>query len=179
MGPWNHGGWRNPARAMAVVDPGTSDGYLRDVEAPWFAYWLHDRGKLSQAEAYLYDAGVKQWRAFDQWPPAKSSTQRKLYMHADGKLSFDAPRARRSGVRPVHLRPGTPSSVPRATDRADIRSARLELANVGDARPTFRARSAGRAELDVGPVGERRRRSPATSSRISSRRRRARTPTGS
>jgi putative CocE/NonD family hydrolase len=78
---------------MAVVDPGTSDGYLRDVEAPWFAYWLHDRGKLAQREAYLYDAGAKQWRAFDQWPPAKSSTQRKLYMHADGKLSFDAPRA--------------------------------------------------------------------------------------
>jgi putative CocE/NonD family hydrolase len=93
MGPWNHGGWRNPARAMEVVDPGTSDGYLRDVEAPWFAYWLHDRGKLSQAEAYLYDAGVKKWRAFDQWPPTKSSTQRKLFMHADGKLSFDPPRA--------------------------------------------------------------------------------------
>ena len=93
MGPWNHGGWRNPARAMEVVDPGTSDGYLRDVEAPWFAYWLHDRGKLSQAEAYLYDAGVKKWRAFDQWPPTKSSTARKLYMRADGKLSFDAPRA--------------------------------------------------------------------------------------
>ena len=93
MGPWNHGGWRNPARAMEVVDPGTSDGYLRDVEAPWFAYWLHDRGKLSQAEAYLYDAGVKKWRAFDQWPPTKSSTSRKLFMHADGKLSFDPPRA--------------------------------------------------------------------------------------
>jgi len=93
MGPWNHGGWRNPARAMAVVDPGTSDGYLRDVEAPWFAYWLHDQGKLAQREAYLYDAGAKQWRAFDQWPPTKSVTQRKLYMHADGKLSFDAPRA--------------------------------------------------------------------------------------
>jgi uncharacterized protein len=93
MGPWNHGGWRNPARAMAVVDPGTSDGYLRDVEAPWFAYWLHDRGKLAEAEAYLYDAGVKKWRAFDQWPPVKSATPRKLYLHGDGKLSFDAPRA--------------------------------------------------------------------------------------
>ena len=44
MGPWNHGGWRNEARAMAVVDPGTSDAYLRDVEAPWFAYWLQDKG---------------------------------------------------------------------------------------------------------------------------------------
>jgi putative CocE/NonD family hydrolase len=54
---------------------------------------LHDRGKLAQTEAYVYDAGAKQWRGFEQWPPTKSSTQRKLYLHADGKLSFDAPRA--------------------------------------------------------------------------------------
>ncbi|MEP6493210.1 MAG: CocE/NonD family hydrolase [bacterium] len=93
MGPWNHGGWRNPARAMPVVDPGTSDGYLRDVEAPWFAFWLHDKGKLTQAEAYLYDAGAKQWRSFTQWPPASTSTPRKLYLHAGGVLSFDAPKS--------------------------------------------------------------------------------------
>ena len=29
---------RRRARRMPVVDPGTADGYLRDVEAPWFAY---------------------------------------------------------------------------------------------------------------------------------------------
>jgi putative CocE/NonD family hydrolase len=92
MGPWNHGGWRNPARAMSVVDPGTSDGYLRDVEAPWFAHWLHDKGRAVPWEAYLYDAGAKQWRAFAEWPP-KSATPKKLYLHGDGKLSFDAPKA--------------------------------------------------------------------------------------
>jgi uncharacterized protein len=93
MGPWNHGGWRNPSRAMPVVDPGTSDGYLRDVEAPWFAYWLHDKGRLTQPEAYVYDAGAKLWRSFDQWPPARTTTPRKLYLHADGLLSFDAPKS--------------------------------------------------------------------------------------
>jgi putative CocE/NonD family hydrolase len=34
MGPWNHGGWRRPANLMPVVDPGTDEAYLRDVEAP-------------------------------------------------------------------------------------------------------------------------------------------------
>ena len=42
MGPWNHGGWRNPSRRMDVVDPGTSEEYLRDIEAPFFAHFLKD-----------------------------------------------------------------------------------------------------------------------------------------
>jgi putative CocE/NonD family hydrolase len=93
MGPWNHGGWRNQASRMAVVDPGTSDGYLRDVEAPWFAYFLHDKGRLTQPEALVYDAGAKRWRSFAEWPPRRDATARKLYLRAGGKLSFDAPAA--------------------------------------------------------------------------------------
>jgi uncharacterized protein len=94
MGPWNHGGWRRgEPRRMPVVDPGTSEAYLRDVEAPWFAFWLKDKGTLHQPEAYLYDAGAKQWRSFDRWPPAESGTARSLYLHAGGRLSFDPPAA--------------------------------------------------------------------------------------
>ena len=93
MGPWNHGGWRNQGRAMPVVDPGTADAYLRDVEAPWFAYWLHDKGTLKEPEAYLYDAGDKRWRSFDAWPPKSDAQERKLYLHPGGTLSFDAPSA--------------------------------------------------------------------------------------
>jgi len=96
MGPWNHGGWRSPARAMAVVDPGTAEAYLRDVEAPWFAYWLHDKGSLREPDAYVYDAGARQWRSFDAWPPTTGATPRKLYLHAGGALSFDAPKAESS-----------------------------------------------------------------------------------
>jgi len=91
MGPWNHGGWRNASRAMPVVDPGTADAYLRDVEAPWFAFYLHDKGKMAEPNAYLYDAGTKQWRSFDTWPP-KTGISRKLYLHAGGVVSFDAPK---------------------------------------------------------------------------------------
>ena len=93
MGPWNHGGWRNPARRMPVVDAGTQDEYLRDVEAPWFGYYLKDKGKLAQPEAMVYDAGAKRWRQFDTWPPKRDAEARSLYLHAGGKLSFDPPRA--------------------------------------------------------------------------------------
>jgi putative CocE/NonD family hydrolase len=91
MGPWNHGGWRREERRMAVVDPGTADGYLRDVEAPWFAYWLKDKGNLSQPEAYLYDSGAKRWRSFETWPPRQGATRRNLYLRAGGRLSFEPP----------------------------------------------------------------------------------------
>ena len=93
MGPWNHGGWRNPSRQMPVVDPGTQDAYLKDVEAPWFAHYLKDKGSLTQPEAMLFDAGAKHWRSFETWPPKEGATPTSLYLHAGGKLSFEPPKA--------------------------------------------------------------------------------------
>jgi putative CocE/NonD family hydrolase len=93
MGPWNHGGWRRGDRRMPVVDPGTQEGYLRDVEEPWFAYYLKGKGSPTQPEAMLYDAGAKRWRSFDSWPPKAGATLRHLYLHAGGSLSFDPPKA--------------------------------------------------------------------------------------
>jgi len=93
MGPWNHGGWRNPARRMPIVDGGTQDQYLEEVEAPWFAYYLKDKGTLAEPEAKVYDAGAKQWREFKTWPPREGATQASLYLQARGRLSFDPPTA--------------------------------------------------------------------------------------
>ena len=92
MGPWNHGGWRRAERRMPVVDSGTSEGYLRDVEAPWFAYWLKGQGTAPRTEAYVYDAGLKRWRSFNRWP-AEGASVRPLYIHAGGRLSFEKPTA--------------------------------------------------------------------------------------
>jgi putative CocE/NonD family hydrolase len=92
MGPWNHGGWRRADRRMPVVDSGTQEAYLQDVEAPWFAYYLKGKGSLSQPEAMLYDAGARRWRSFDTWPP-KAGASRRLYLRAGGRLSFDPPKA--------------------------------------------------------------------------------------
>jgi putative CocE/NonD family hydrolase len=93
MGPWNHGGWRNPARRMPIVDAGTQDAYLRDVEAPWFAYYLKGKGSPKQPEAMVYDAGAQRWREFPTWPPKEGGTAKSLYLRAGGKLSFEPPKA--------------------------------------------------------------------------------------
>jgi putative CocE/NonD family hydrolase len=92
MGPWNHGGWRIPSRKMAVVDPGTSEEFVRDIEAPFFAKHLKGKSDVVVPEAKLYDAGAKRWRTFDAWPP-KNGEHRSLYVRAGGRLSFDPPTA--------------------------------------------------------------------------------------
>ena len=126
MGPWNHGGWRRgEPRRMAVVDPGTSEGYLRDVEAPWFAYWLKDKGTLTVPNAYLYDTGARQWHSFAAWPPS-GGAHRSLYLRAGGKVSFDPPAAGESPYDqyvsdPAHPVPYRPRPVEQTYDRRGSR----------------------------------------------------------
>lgn len=90
MGPWNHGGWRRSAGRMTVVDPGTSDAFMRDVEAPFFALHLKDKAGVTVPEARVFDSGAKEWRTFDVWPP-RNGTARSLYLRAGGRLAFDPP----------------------------------------------------------------------------------------
>jgi uncharacterized protein len=92
-GPWNHGGWAHgPGDSLGEIPFGSNTGqYFRQkVEAPWFAYWLHDKGTLPLKEAMLFQTGSNVWTAFDNWPP-KEAEKRDLYFAADGKLSFNAP----------------------------------------------------------------------------------------
>ncbi len=60
------------------------------MEAPWFAYWLKDKGSLPLKEALLYQTGSEKWTQFSAWPP-KEAQKQELYFHEDGKLSFEPP----------------------------------------------------------------------------------------
>lgn len=94
-GPWNHGGWAHGAGDSLGLIPFGSDTALyfrRNIEAPWFAYWLKDKGNLPLKEALLFQTGSDTWVKFDSWPPREAKSQN-LYFREDGKLSFDAPSA--------------------------------------------------------------------------------------
>ena len=94
-GPWNHGGWRRADGSKLgdiSFDSNTSKYFRQHIEAPWFAYWLHDKGSRNFAEATVFQTGSNQWERYDSWPPA-SSRPTNLYMRAVGKLSFEAPPA--------------------------------------------------------------------------------------
>src|SRR5712691_1842936 len=92
-GPWNHGGWgHGPGQSLGEIPFGSDTGvyFRRNIEAPWFAFWLKDKGKLPLKEAMMFQTGSDTWTVFDAWPPREAKT-RSLYFHGDGKLSFEAP----------------------------------------------------------------------------------------
>lgn len=92
LGPWNHGGWGGFGRNLGDVDFGNSTGlYFRSqIQAPWFAYYLKDKGKLNEAEAATFRSGTNQWVNSDHWPPQEVAA-RNLYLHSEKTLSFDKP----------------------------------------------------------------------------------------
>jgi uncharacterized protein len=93
VGPWNHGGWGGVGDKLGNIEFKQATGkYFREnIQAPWFAYHLKGRGSLNFPEAQTFQTGSNEWKKYDQWPPIKRTSDRRLYFHADGKLSFDPP----------------------------------------------------------------------------------------
>ena len=94
VGPWNHGGWAHgPGNFLGQIPFHSDTGkYFREqVEGPWFAYYLHDKGTLPLKEALLFQTGSDIWTRFDAWPPADAQ-KKSLYFGPEGKLSFEVPK---------------------------------------------------------------------------------------
>ncbi|HEX3868764.1 MAG TPA: CocE/NonD family hydrolase [Gemmatimonadaceae bacterium] len=99
VGPWNHGGWSGASgEKLGPVDFGsaTSVDYRKTILAPWFAYWLKDKGKLDLPEATTFETGTNAWERRDSWPPKTGVTEKRLYVQANGGLSFDRPSGSRA-----------------------------------------------------------------------------------
>jgi putative CocE/NonD family hydrolase len=94
-GPWNHGGWRRQGRRLADVDFGSNTGkyFRKEIEAPWFAYYLKGKGNLKQAEATIFQSGTNKWMTYEAWTPRLNTQQRALYLQANRQLSFEQPKA--------------------------------------------------------------------------------------
>ena len=94
VGPWFHDEWNTPSgRTLGKIDFGseTAPYFRKNIQAPWFAYWLKDKGSLPLAEATLFEAGTNAWKSYDSWPPKTGVSPRKLYFAANGALSFEPP----------------------------------------------------------------------------------------
>ncbi len=93
VGPWNHGGWaRADGGKLGDIpfDSNTSKHFRTQIEAPWFAYWLKDKGTRDFPEAMVFQTGSNRWEKYDSWPP-RAASGRKLFLRAGGGLSWDAP----------------------------------------------------------------------------------------
>jgi putative CocE/NonD family hydrolase len=93
VGPWNHGGWTaGPGNTLGQIQfwSNTAEYFRKRIEAPWFAYWLHDKGSLPLKESLLFQTGSDTWTSFDAWPPGDGQG-RNLYFSEGGRLTFNAP----------------------------------------------------------------------------------------
>ncbi len=93
VGPWNHGGWGGGKgdRLGRVSFTSDTGSYFREkVQAPFFAYYLKDKGTAPGAEARMFQTGSNTWESYEAWPP-KNAVKRELYFHPKGKLAFAPP----------------------------------------------------------------------------------------
>lgn len=94
VGPWKHGGWSGgKGDALGAIPFGSPTAeYFRDrVQAPFFAFFLKDKGTRDFPEALTFEAGSNEWRRWDRWPPANRTERRGLYFGPRATLSFAAP----------------------------------------------------------------------------------------
>jgi len=91
-GPWAHGTWHTAGSDLGHIPFGKDSGtdFQRDIEAPFFAYWLHGKGTQPKFEAKTFQSGSWEWKSYAKWP-APGATATNLYLHGDGSLSFAAP----------------------------------------------------------------------------------------
>jgi uncharacterized protein len=95
-GPWFHGEWQTPkGDGIGIIPFGgheTAREFRENLEAPFFRYYLHGEGEKPAWQASTFQSGSNTWHTYATWPP-KEAKLTKLYLHADGTLSFTAPAA--------------------------------------------------------------------------------------
>src|SRR5262245_25112510 len=114
MGPWSHGQWSSAEAASlgnVAFDAKTAQYYRDHFELPFLKHFLKEEEKEAESgdkkggrsaerfklsEANVFETGTNQWRRYDAWPP-KNATEKTLYLHANGRLSFDAPTSGEAG----------------------------------------------------------------------------------
>lgn len=93
VGPWVHGGWaRYQGASLGRVQFGsnTGDFWREHIVFPFFEQYLKGNGDARLPEAYMFETGSNVWRQYSEWPP-KNAQKKTLYLHANGKLSFEPP----------------------------------------------------------------------------------------
>jgi uncharacterized protein len=93
VGPWRHGGWSGGAGdALGAIKFGSNTAeYFRDqVQAPFFAHYLKDKGPRDFPQALTFESGTNQWRRWNEWPPKKSTETRALTLGPNETLSLQS-----------------------------------------------------------------------------------------
>ena len=93
MGPWFHGGWsRGTGESLGDASFGsaTSKFYQKNIELPFFNYYLKGKGELELPEAYVFDTGKNEWFKFQNWPPENYKVD-EIFLSEGNFISFSQP----------------------------------------------------------------------------------------
>ncbi|QTY27141.1 CocE/NonD family hydrolase [Flavobacterium sp. CS20] len=94
FGPWSHGQWASTRKRQAVGNvyfgDDISNNYQKDIETPFFNYFLKDKGNVDElSEAQIFDTGKKEWNAYQVWPP-QNTTEKTFFLGENQSLTSTA-----------------------------------------------------------------------------------------
>jgi len=92
MGPWYHGAWaRSDGDKFGSIDfeNKTAKFFREKIEYQFFQLHLKGLSDIDLPEAYLFQTGSNNWKAFAEWPP-KNAQPYELYFFPNGKLDVTA-----------------------------------------------------------------------------------------
>jgi len=91
MGPWTHGAWaRGEVKSFGLLkfNQNTSEYYRKNIELPFFNYFLKGKGNPNLPEALVYETGTNKWRRFNSWPP-EEGIKYKIFFDVNKSLSIN------------------------------------------------------------------------------------------
>lgn len=93
MGPWTHGGWSSPDyNSPSRIPFREADKYFfqKEIEFPFFRYYLKGEGELDLPEAWIFETGSDQWKSYKTWPPSELE-MKQIWLNSEGTLSWSPP----------------------------------------------------------------------------------------
>ncbi len=93
VGPWFHGGWsKGDGSYLGNISfgKGISDYYYKNIELPFFNYYLKNIGSDNIAEATIFISGENTWNKFSSWPP-QNVENKSLYLTENSAMRFTKP----------------------------------------------------------------------------------------
>lgn len=89
-GPWTHGGWHYAdydGLGEVKFAQGLSRYFMRNIEYPFFRYYLEGKGKKPEA-VYVNSSGSDSWQIMDAWPSSDMDLT-PVYLSSDLSLSYE------------------------------------------------------------------------------------------
>lgn len=92
-GPWAHGAWRAGQTPffgdIYFGNEIVTEYYSKNIEYPFFAYYLEGKGEKPSYRAKVFDTGSCQWETYDNEWPMEATTPVPFYLSSNGSITTE------------------------------------------------------------------------------------------